>query len=378
MGGLSIDGLVWSIVGLFVNGSSLVSLILDERKVTLSEGEAALWRMFYRTGGLSKRLFKSLVAKHLEIVEFEPSAVLPTEDYFHILYTGRVFLVVFDGGVEPRVQRIMCSGEMFHLKYLGLFSESSVFESHKIRVTTLTKVKLFRFSRENMKQIATSRCSKGVWQSLLINNLSFVVETHIETEQQRQARSSCDVSYCDRIFRPLEAWEEPKSVLAGSDTALKNFAAHLVYYICHSFSPPWNHLTSIRQQQLPAPPARPPPVTTTTTQPSTAEKASSLLRPPRFHLLYSASSDINDNNDRINDRGRGGSSSRSSRLRHFPLWSSFSAGISEADEELDLNNGRPDDDEEEAAAEDDVPRRQAENDSTTTDVMEQGRKQHPG
>jgi hypothetical protein len=214
--------------------------------------------MFYRTGGLSTKLFKTIVAPHLEIVEFEAGEKIPTDDFFYIVYTGRVNLQVYEKD-QIKVERKTYSGEMFDLKYLGMFSEQSVFEFHRLNCTSETKSKLFRFSREDMKKIAHHRLAKGVWQSLLINNLSFVVESYLETDRQ----SKFAESYCDKIFDPLEVWEQPKKWVAGSGSALKNPEMHLLRYIQHSFSPPWpfgGHLTGLRQTLLSPPPLRPSPL----------------------------------------------------------------------------------------------------------------------
>jgi hypothetical protein len=242
-GGVLVDSLLWSLIGLYVHGSSLVCLILDEREVTfISEDEASLWRMFYRTGGLSARLFKMIIAPHLEIVEFEAGENIPTENYFYIVYTGRVNLQVY-GKDDLKVERTTFSGEMFDLKYLGMFNEKSIFEINTLTCTSETKTKLFRFSRVDMKKIAHHRLAKGVWQSLLINNLSW--------------DSKFGESYCDKFFDPLEDWEKPKQWAAGSGSALKNPELHLYRYMCVSFSSPWpfgGHLTGLRQTMLSQPP----------------------------------------------------------------------------------------------------------------------------
>jgi hypothetical protein len=41
-GGIFVDSLVWSVIGLYIHGSSLICLILDERPVSLADDEAAL------------------------------------------------------------------------------------------------------------------------------------------------------------------------------------------------------------------------------------------------------------------------------------------------------------------------------------------------
>jgi hypothetical protein len=240
-GGIFLDSLLWSIIGLYVHGSSLVCLMLDERQVSLTDDEAALWRMFYRTGGLSAKLFKTIVAPHLQIVEFEEGEKIPTDDFFYIVYTGQVTLRVYEKD-QIKIERKTFSGEMFDLKYLGMFNEKTIFEIHHLNCISETKSKLFRFNRLDMKKIAHHRLAKGVWQSLLINNLCF--------------DTKFGESYCDKFFDPLEVWELPKQWEAGSNSALKNPEMHLLRYMCRSFSPPWpfgGHLTGLRQTLLTPP-----------------------------------------------------------------------------------------------------------------------------
>jgi len=255
-GALAVDSLVWAVISLYVHGCSLWCLLLDERDVKMTDDEAALWRMFYRTGGLSQRLFHSIVACHLKVVEFDPGQEIPTKDDFYIIYHGQVKMEVF--GVDDathKFNRIIFSGEMFDLNFLGLFVERTIFERTRIKMTSITKSKLFRIHRDDMKIIAKNSLAKGIWQALLINQLSFIVESYAEqcpisrlAEQKR-----------DRIFEPLEPWEEPSSVLAGSGKALKLSFSHIMHYMKSSFSPPLpfrGHPTGLRQTQLPPPPQK--------------------------------------------------------------------------------------------------------------------------
>lgn len=251
---LAVDSLCWALVGLYVHGCSMWCLLLDERKVPLSDDEAALWRMFYRTGGLSQRLFYDIVACHLKVVEFRPGQEIPVHDDFYIIYSGQVKLEVFNDN-NHKYDRVMVSGEMFDLNFLGLFSEKTLFERSSIKCRSITSTKLFRIHRDDMQIIAKNRLAKGIWQALLINQLSFIVESYAE----RVAISRKAEEIHDRIFEPLEPWELPPTVLAGSGTALQQAMAHLVHYIRYSFSPPWpfaGHPTGIRQTQLPPPPQR--------------------------------------------------------------------------------------------------------------------------
>lgn len=116
-GAIAVDTLLWALLGLYVHGASLVRLILDERKVKLTEEQACLWRMFYRTGGLSARLFHALVVPHMQVVHLEPNVEIPTQEYFYIIYCGKVNLKVVDGVLDS--ERVLNSGEMFDIAMLG-------------------------------------------------------------------------------------------------------------------------------------------------------------------------------------------------------------------------------------------------------------------
>jgi hypothetical protein len=267
-GKISVDGLLWAAVSLYVHGASLFALIWDERHVQLNEDEVALWRMMYRTGGLSQRLFQTILSQKLAVVELPAGETIDTDNYFYIVYHGQVRLQVIEGNVSTST-RILVSGEMFDLKLIGLFSTANtVFHSGSIRCTALTNnVRLFQIQKDDMEKVAHHPLAKSVWQALLINNLSYVVESYLSEEK----RSSHAELYCDKIFRPLESWEQPQPSLAGSGQAWAVPLFHLVGSIRRSFSPPWpfiGHPTGIRQTQLPPPPQRP---------------AAEAQEPPRFH-----------------------------------------------------------------------------------------------
>lgn len=251
-GTLALDTVIWAGMSLYVHGCSLWCLLSDERAVPMSEDEAALWRMLYRTGGLSQKLFHSIVARYLKVVEFKPGESIPTNDDFYIIYRGQVKLEVFDD-VSHKYNRIMVSGEMFDLNFLGLFSDKTVFQRTAIKCKSITKTSLFRIHKDDMQTIAKNGLAKGIFQSLLINQMSFIVESYAERKPLSQAAEEKH----DYIFEPLQPWEEPDSVVAGSGRALNKGFAHFVYYLRKSFSPPLpfaGHPTGIRQTQLaPAP-----------------------------------------------------------------------------------------------------------------------------
>jgi hypothetical protein len=66
---IQLDGACWACLNLYVHVSTVVRLLKDEFQVNLSEDEQALWRMFYRTGGLSKKMFQTNVAKYCQVVK---------------------------------------------------------------------------------------------------------------------------------------------------------------------------------------------------------------------------------------------------------------------------------------------------------------------
>jgi hypothetical protein len=85
-----------------------------------------------------------IVAPHLEIVEFEVGKIFRRKTFFYIVYHGVANLRVRKRPDQGRTKTL--SGEMFDLKYLGMFSEESVFETHQLNCTSEIKSKLFRFS----------------------------------------------------------------------------------------------------------------------------------------------------------------------------------------------------------------------------------------
>jgi hypothetical protein len=309
---LPLDSLLWAMLNIYVHGSSLVCLFLDERVVPLTDDEAALWRLFYRTAGMSSRLFARIIQPHLTVVTLEPDTAVPTDDYFFIIYRGHIQLAVYDklelqeyeklvsvDGASSTplphllTQRSTGSGECFDLKYLGNVYEvnkdeggaidestgssktgrlpRAVFQRHTIRCTTRTACTLFRFNRKDLHKITSHPFAKQVWQALLISNLSFLVEAYLctssdaisykENTNQHHDHRRFKHDYCDRIFAPLQPWEEPLRGVAGSGTALQNPLQHVIRYIRSSFSPPWpfvGHPTGIRQTMLRPPPQRNP------------------------------------------------------------------------------------------------------------------------
>lgn len=251
---LQLDNLLWSVMGLYVNGTSLLSLIRDERPIVLSDDEGALWRMLYRSGGLSMRLFSSIVAPHLQVKEVPAGETLPTADHFYLVYKGQVRLQVHGENKAVTLERVVQSGQMFDLRYLELFNDYSdnFFREGDITCTTMTTCKLYSFSRDDIRKIAHHPLAKGVWQSLLINDLSI-------TAEKFASRHLKDHEY-DSIFDPLQDWELPDENLPGSGAALRRPLKHFLTSLWRSLRLPWPfgaHQEGIRQTLLPAPRAKP-------------------------------------------------------------------------------------------------------------------------
>ncbi len=247
--GLPLDSLIWAVVGLYVHGTSLVNLLNDERYVTLNENEEALWCLFYRTGGLSRRLFKTIVAPDMEFVTLDGDEDIPTEHYFYIVYHGRVSLKIYDGSsTDLKVDRILGSAEMFDIAHVGFFDNASIFVKVNLRCRTLEKTQFFRFPRSAIRKIANHQFAKDVMQALLLNTLSKIVE-HRETNRDSPV-------VCDPIFSPLQPREQPLSVMPGSGKALQKPLLHIINCIHRSFAMPWplgKHPAGIRQVLLSPP-----------------------------------------------------------------------------------------------------------------------------
>jgi hypothetical protein len=251
---IALDSLIWAIVGLYVHGSCTVALFLDELPVKLTDDQEALWRFFYRTGGLSKKLFKTLLADKVELVEYQPGDCIVTETHFSIVYQGQVSLEVMDVGTQQLLStRTATSAECFDCKDLPLLASDSYFSKHWVKAYSKTKTKVFRISLENMRTIANAPFAKGVFQTMMIDEMEKIIATF----QHGGQRPLPDlVAELDPMFQPLSAWEEPKRFDAGSETALQNPLRHLLRYLVSFFSPPpplGGHPTGIRHTLLPAP-----------------------------------------------------------------------------------------------------------------------------
>ena len=256
---LRLDALLWSILNIFLHGSSLVLLMTDEAQVHLTDDQAALWRLLYRTGGMSERIFYDLLVVHgqMQVVELEAGVTLGTQDDLYILYQGSVMMHIHDPNGQA-LERYVGQGEIFDFKHLGMLNKSKYFQETCIRCETKSKTKLFRFSKEAMTKVAHHPLSKVVWQSLLINNLSRIIAN---SRRANNRHEECANDMDDDVFAPLADWERPEPTMAGSGRTLRNPVQHIWLSMRNSFYYPWpcgRSTPGMRQTQLAAPLSAPP------------------------------------------------------------------------------------------------------------------------
>eukprot|EP00977_Amphora_coffeiformis_P024323 scaffold15528_cov167-Amphora_coffeaeformis.AAC.1 len=236
--------------------ASVVRLLLDEEHVTLTGHEEALWRMFYRVGGLSRKLFKHHIAEHMKVVKYEKGQVIPVEEFFHISYEGTVEIKIHDENTGKLIQTaIDGSGCMFDFKKLGLMQTlTSPMSKHKLVVSAKSDCTFFEFSNKDIRDIANAKVTKSVWQTVFIGTLARIAVQRLGEEHMDPKRS--DPSHLDPLFMPLSATETPDPLLAGSGAALERPLAHIAYCMRRFFTPPWpfgKHLIGIRHNMLQAP-----------------------------------------------------------------------------------------------------------------------------
>ena len=126
---LSLDGLIWAVLNLYVLFSGIARLLMDESQVTFaSDEEEALWRLFYRLGGVSRKVFQSNICRHMKVVHCKPGQKLSVESNFYILYKGIVNLDIYDKDQVIATGQDG-SGSMFDFKNLGLLHNEKRFKS---------------------------------------------------------------------------------------------------------------------------------------------------------------------------------------------------------------------------------------------------------
>ena len=236
---VQLDGILWAITNLYVHVSTVVRLLHDEVPVKLTEDEEALWRMFYRTGGLSQRMFKKTVANYCEVVTHQKDEKISTDKYFYIVYKGTVKLTVTDDDGATVSSRQAQSGQLFDFRALGLLMDHQSLEKHRLQaVVAVSNVTLFRFPRHEMPKIASHPSTRLLWKEILMENLLRIVRRYFD--KRMRSRTLLDGrAYLNPIFLPLQPWEVPHPLRAGSGRALLTPLAHVWASMQWSFAPPW-------------------------------------------------------------------------------------------------------------------------------------------
>jgi CRP-like cAMP-binding protein len=260
-GYIQLDGILWAVLNLYVHISTVVRLLNDERPAQLTSDEQALWRMFYRTGGLSQKLFKDTVAKHCEVVTFKQGQEIRTDEWFYIVYKGAVKITVSDDNGAFISSRKAQSGQLFDFRDLGLLQDvhKSLARQRLEGVVAISEhTTLFRFPKHQIAQIASHPSTRLMWKELLMENLLRIVQRYFDKRirQGLLLDDSINGECTNPIFLPLEKWEEPNPLRAGSGLALKTPFMHMFASMGRSFSPPWpwkGPPAGLRHAQLPAP-----------------------------------------------------------------------------------------------------------------------------
>jgi hypothetical protein len=250
---LTVDMLVWGFLCIYVHLSSVIRLLKDEAHVDLTDDEEALWRMFYRVGGMSRKVFKDQIAAHMKVVQFKKGESLPTVDSFHMTYKGVVEIKIFENNTLLHTNTDG-SGSMFDLKSLGLLQAHTPMANHVLKVTAQSDSTFFQFSTKDIRRIAAIKNSKSVWQTLLVGTLARIAVQRFLPDEIPSHRN--DSHHIDPLFLPLSKAELPEPLLAGSGKALERPLAHIGYCMKTFFTPPWpfsKHVSGIRHGMLPAP-----------------------------------------------------------------------------------------------------------------------------
>jgi len=248
----SINMIVLGVVGLYVHLSSAVRLVLDEGPIELNEEDELLWRVFYRSSGLSRLLFKKHISKYFQLVTLKKETKLNVEEYIFIILDGTV-------GAEITVNNkalplTLVSGEVFGLKHMRVHQKiPSIYSSVRrqapltdaiVQATTLIDSKVFMCTAKDMEQLSNKPNLKTAWMGLLICMLSDIAEspwkfnpTIIVNKDDGPFRTTTHER--SAIFSPLEEWEKPPCYLAGSGSSLWVFDKQLLYNLRVRFQLPW-------------------------------------------------------------------------------------------------------------------------------------------
>jgi hypothetical protein len=249
---IKVDGVIWAVANMYVHISSAIRLLSDESSVDMNEDQEALWRLFYRTGGLSQKVFYRSIVKDMTMKTFQATENIPTDKFFYIIHRGTVQLQVFDGKTIISSRKAQ-SGQIFDFQDLNLLHDTEGIQKHQSSVVhAITPVVVFRFPRDRMADIANHPDTKAIWQQLLMENLGIMAQRMWDMNFNSQVMNQ---EYESPMFKPLQPWERPNPMAAGSAQALRNPLRHIFVTMVWYFNPPWpfgNGTVGLRHK-LPAP-----------------------------------------------------------------------------------------------------------------------------
>ncbi|CAB9518224.1 expressed unknown protein [Seminavis robusta] len=241
-------GIFWPVINLYINGCALLRLLMDEKPVHMKEEEEALWRVFYRLGGVSKMIFYHVVARNMEVVHYNPDDDMPTSEYLFIVYRGSCHVEIRDSKEKVIRDFTAASLVMFDLKHMDLLHGQKK-DTYRMQATCKTHVTALRFPLHVVKEMTHTASVKGAWQNLLIENLS-----SISLDRYRR-EGVCPIAV-DPLFAPLEDWEVPDASSPGSGLVPQKPFSHLWAMIRKHYSLPWPFgeiPVGLRHIGLPAP-----------------------------------------------------------------------------------------------------------------------------
>ena len=257
---VSINGLVWAVMNLYIFTTGIVRLLLDETHTPPKAELDPLWRFLFRMGGVSRRQFQKYIAPKVAFRRYNKGDLLPTDKYFFIVYKGVVQIEVHDlrkttkdqannnnnnnNNNNKSTSRVVQSfldgsGTIFDYKALGLVNMTTYKETvqkQNLVATAESEVFVFQFSQSNIRSISLNPTFTQCFSTIFIGALARTMTILHDTSR---AQKYMDPSHVAHLFLPLEPKEQPANFLAGNGQALNHIVAHMWHYMKVTFSLPW-------------------------------------------------------------------------------------------------------------------------------------------
>jgi CRP-like cAMP-binding protein len=242
---VSIDSIVWGLLGVYVHGQSLFRLLYEERFVRLTAEEEEMWRMFYRRARISRLLFKEQILPMGEFRTYAAGELIvdPTmPQRLHVIVQGRAHGVVKLKEGESFDVR-MLSGDLFEYKHLHLFGVPVGFIDRDMTVHARSRLRTFSIGVDLLEQMATgSAAMRQAWLTVIIAGLARQAElNYYRGERTSEGMSAAMLDeWRDPAFRELLPEELPPAHTPGSGACLWPVPLrNLATTMRRTFSPPW-------------------------------------------------------------------------------------------------------------------------------------------